>query len=487
MKTAIVIGAGFGGLSCAALLAKKGFKVTVVEKNEGPGGRARVFSEKGFLYDMGPSWYLMPEVFEKFFAEFGKKPSDYYKLAKLTPSYRMYFGKEDYTDVTSNLDENIRLFESLEMGGGKKLQEYLSKANYQYDVAMQEFIYKSYKSVFDFFNPRLAKEGLSLHLFDGFDNYVMRFFKSDKARKILEYTIVFLGANPKKTPALYSLMSHVDLNLGVWYPMGGIGELAKGMEAVGKEQGVKFVYDAPVSKILVEGGIATGVETPKGTFKADVVVSNADYSHSEMDLLDKKWRSFGKGYWDSRTVAPSGYIIYLGVKKKLKSLLHHNLILEKDWFRHFDSIFEKPEWPGAPSYYVSAPSKTDPAVAPKGHENLFILVPIAAGLEDTAQIRENYYKKILAHMEGVIGEKFQDDIVFSRTYCINDFKSDYNAIKGTALGISHTLLQTAIFRPPHQSGKVKNLYYVGGFTHPGIGVPMVIISSHIVADMIGGK
>ncbi|MGA1794139.1 MAG: phytoene desaturase family protein [Thermoplasmatota archaeon] len=481
---AVVVGAGIGGMSAAALLARDGFDVTIVEKNDQPGGRAIVHKDKGFMFDMGPSWYLMPEVFEDFFKEFGKAPSDYYELKRLDPSYKVFFGKERFFTFPADLEGTKRIFDSVEPGSGDKLEEYLGSAKYQYDIAMGQFIYKEYSSIFDFLNRKLVFEGTKLHIFDSLDGYIKRFIKDKDLRKVLEYTIVFLGGSPYNSPAMYALMSHVDFNLGVWYPMGGMVELSKAFHRLCLELGVEFRLGEEVKKVLVEKGRAKGVETEKGKLGADLVIVNADYPHSETQLLEKGQRTYDERYWSKKAIAPSCVLMYIGLDKNLDGLEHHNLYLSDGWDEHFASIFDRPAWPDNPSYYVCCPSKTDPSVAPKGKENLFFLVPVAAGLEDTDDVRERYFRTTISHLEGLLGEKILDHIISKRIVTHRDFSSLYNAYKGTALGLAHTLRQTAVFRPGHRSRKVKDLYYTGQYTHPGIGVPMVIISSQILSKEI---
>lgn len=480
MKT-IIVGSGIGGMAAAALLAKEGDEVVVIEKNDQPGGRAIIYRDQGFLFDMGPSWYLMPEVFEDFFREFGKKPSDYYDLVRLDPSYRVFYSKDRKMDIMSDLEENKRTFDTIEENGGEKLEKYLESAAYQYKIAMGEFIYKEYGSIFDFMNRKLIMEGTKLHVFDSLDGYAKRFIKDPDLRKVLEYNIVFLGGTPYNSPAMYALMSHVDFNLGVWYPQGGMGKLSEAFHRLCEEQGVNFLFNEEVKKIIVDKRKAKGVETTSGTYDADRVIVNADYPHSELDLLDDKSRSYKGSYWEKKKIAPSCVLMYIGLDKKVESLTHHNLYLSPSWDEHFRTIFDKPEWPGDPSYYICCPSKTDNSVAPEGKENLFFLVPVAPGLDDTEEVREKYFNKTIKHLEMLTGESILDHVISKRIVTHRDFTSLYNAYKGTALGLAHTLKQTAVFRPSHNSKKVKALHYTGQYTHPGIGVPMVIISSQILA------
>jgi len=483
LKT-VIIGAGFGGMAAAALLAKKGFDVTVVEKNDQPGGRAIVYKEKGFVFDMGPSWYLMPDVFETFFKEFNTTSDKYYKLLRLNPAYRVFYSKDEHVDILPDFKEVIKVFDTYQEDGGEQLKKYLDAAEYQYDIAMREFIYKEYDHITDFLNRKLLLEGSKLHIFTNLDDYAKRYIPNDKLRKILEYTMVFLGGTPFDTPALYSLMSHVDFKLGVWYPDGGMGAFVQGMYKLAKEQGVTFRFNEEVKKINVKDKKVAGIKTTKGSVPADIIIANADYPHVETELLDPEYQSYPKKFWEKKAIAPSAILMYLGIDKKLKNLKHHTLYFDPHWEHHFETIIKKPSWPDNPSYYVCCPSKTDDSVAPKGKENLFILVPVAAGLDDTDEIREHYYEKTLTHLEELIGENIRDHVIVKRLFSHRDFKDMYHAYKGTALGYAHTLKQTAVFRPKHKSKKVKGLYYTGHYTHPGIGVPIVIISSQILAEQL---
>lgn len=483
-KKIIIIGSGFGGLSAAAFLAADGHDVKVIEKNDQPGGRAMVWEKNGFRFDMGPSWYTMPDIVEKFFNEFGKSAKDYYEIKRLDPSYRVFFGREDIVDLPGSLEKIYELFDEIEEDGAKKLKKFLDQAKYQYEVSVDSFLYKEYRNIWDMFNLKMLIEGSKLHVFDNMDSFTKRFFKNERARKLLQYTLVFLGGAPKKTPALYALMAYIDYQLGIWYPMGGMTSMVKAIESLAKKHGASFSYNESVEKIIVKNGKACGVLTKKKEYEADIVISNADYAHTEINLLEEKYQKYKKSYWEKRTIAPSAFLLYLGLDKQIPNLKHHNLFLHNDWVEHFNVIFDKPDWPDKPSYYINCSSKTDPSVAPEGKETFFLLVPIAAGIKDSPEIRKEYTDKILSDIEKLVDFPIREHIEVSRSVSIDDYKSLYNAYQGTALGLSHTLMQTAFFRPKHRSTKVENLFYTGQYTHPGIGMPVTLISSQIVRDII---
>ncbi len=483
-KKAVIIGAGLSGLTAAALLARDGFSVTMLEKHDAPGGVARKKKAAGFTFDMGPTWYLMPEVFERFFGLFGKRVSDLYELNLLDPSYKIFFSKDETATITGDMDHNRRLFEGLEPGGGESLTRYLETAEYKYNTAMEEFLYREYNSLLDFFNKKMLLEGTRLHVFQKLDNYAKRFFKNPRARKILEYNIVFLGCSPYKSPALYSLMSHVDIRQGVRHPTGGIFRLVEAVHGLGAKLGVRFRFGEEAREIVVENGRASGVRTDTGMYNADVVLSAADYRHTETALLAEGYRNYPGRYWEKKVYAPSALIIYLGLDRRVPALEHHNLFLSENWDDHFRDIFDRPAWPKDPSYYVGCPSRTDPTAAPRGCENLFILVPVAPGLEDTDDIRNSLAEKIITHLEGLTGEPIRNAILYKETRSIRDFEEGGNLFRGTALGLAHTLFQTAVFRPSHRNRRVPNLFYSSHYTHPGIGMPMVFISSEIAAGII---
>jgi phytoene desaturase len=484
-KKVIVIGSGFAGMAAATSLAATGlFEVEVVEKNEGPGGRARVFSEQGFTFDMGPSWYWMPDVFDAYFSKFGKKTSDYYQLVRLDPSYRVLFGENDFLDIPASMAQINTLFESLEPGSSKMLQKFLAQAAYKYQVGINDLVYKPSRSLTEFIDLKLLIDVLRLDVFQSFSSHIRKFFHHKKILQLIEFPILFLGALPENTPALYSLMNYADISLGTWYPMGGMHKIVEGMVKVAEENGVRFRYNEPVTKMVVENGQARRIITGKGEYEADIVVAGADYHHVEHDLLNKDLRNYTENYWDKRVMAPSSLIFYLGINKRLKNLRHHNLFFDEDFKDHAREIYESPQWPSKPLFYVSAPSITDASVAPEGCENLFILIPVAPGLQDTPEIREKYYQVVMQRLEKLTGQSVQEQVVFKRSYAHADFKQDYHAFKGNAYGLANTLLQTAILKPSLKSKKVKNLYFTGQLTVPGPGVPPSLISGQVVAGEV---
>lgn len=485
----IIVGSGIGGLATACLLAKRGYEVKVIEKNEMLGGRASVFEAQGYRFDMGPSWYLMPDVFEHFFKLVGENIHDYLKLTKLGPSYRVFFKDENKSvDCYSDLNKDLSTVEQLETGAAAALKKYLKLSEYQYNIAINNFMYKNYDSWWDFINWRSAIEGSKLSVFQPMHKYVRKFFHSEWMQKIMQYQLVFLGSSPYNTPALYNIMSHIDFNMGVFYPQGGIYEIIKALERIGKKLQVQYQLQTSIKEIVVKAGKAIGVIKENGEFEeADIVISNADIQHTETQLVPKEWRSFSEAYWAKKILAPSGFILYLGINGKLPNLVHHNLIFSKDWQTNFDQIFAKPQLPSDPSFYVCVPSKTDSTVAPVGKENVFVLVPIAAGLELTDTDLANYKEKILNTMSETMNiPDLKDRIEYERIFAVQDFKDRYNSFQGSALGLAHTFNQTAIFRPNNVSKKVANLYYVGASTNPGIGMPICLISAELVLKRIIG-
>ncbi len=483
-KKVIVIGAGFAGLSAACHLAKAGFEVTILEKNDCPGGRARKVEVQGYTFDMGPSWYWMPEVFENFFGHFGKKVSDYYELIRLDPAYKIVFGKDDELAVPAKMNELKALFESYEPGSAAKLEKFLKEAEYKYKVGMGEFVQKPGHSIMDFADIRVLKAVFRLQMLSKMSTHVEKLFKNEQLRELLKFPVLFLGATPEDTPAMYSLMNYADLVLGTWYPKGGMFKIVEGMVSLAEELGVKIKLSHTVKQIYVPNGHAQKVLTDQGEFEADVVVAGADYHHVEQNLLEKRSRMYSEKYWDKRTMAPSSLLFYLGVNKKLDNLLHHNLFFDEDFKQHAIEIYKDPKWPSKPLFYACLASKTDPSCAPEGQENLFLLVPVAPDLEDTEELREHYYNVVMDRLEELSGQSIRDAVVYKRSYAHKDFIKDYNAYKGNAYGLANTLNQTAFLKPKLKSKKVKNLYYTGQLTTPGPGVPPSLISGEVVAGEI---
>ncbi|WP_019988591.1 phytoene desaturase family protein [Rudanella lutea] len=485
-KRVIVIGAGFAGLSAATSLANKGYDVTILEKNEMAGGRARVFQASGFTFDMGPSWYWMPDIFETYFARFGKKPSDYYNLIRLDPSYSVIFGPNEAVDLPADMAGLKRLFESIEPGSGARLEEFLRQAAYKYDVGIHKFVWKPSRSITEFMSLKLLYDVARLDVFQSFASHARKFFSHPRLLQLIEFPILFLGATPQNTPAMYSLMNYAEMAMGTWYPMGGMHEIVKGMVSLAEEKGVKILLNQNVQQIeLAPGSLAARrIVTDKGVFEADVVVAGADYNHVETKLVDPRLRNYDDAYWKKRVMAPSSLLFYLGVNKRLPKLQHHNLFFDEDFTLHAEEIYTNPRWPSRPLFYASAPSKTDSSVAPEGSENLFLLIPVAPDLTDDEATREKYYHLIMERLEAYVGEPIREHVVYKRSYAHSDFKADYNAFRGNAYGLANTLLQTAFLKPSLKNKKVTNLFYTGQLTVPGPGVPPSLISGLVVADEV---
>lgn len=481
---ACVIGSGFSGLSVATELATKGHQVTILEKNDSPGGRARRFKQDGFTFDMGPSWYWMPDVFERYFERFGKKVSDYYKLDRLDPSYAVIFSEDEFVDIPAKMSEMEALFESYEKGSAVKLREFLSQAAYKYEVGINDLVYKPSRSVGEFMDIRLLKGVIKMDVFQSMAKHVRKFFTHPKLIELMEFPVLFLGALPENTPALYSLMNYADISLGTWYPEGGMFKIVEGMLSLAKEKGVKIQYDSEVTGFNYDKGRITHVNTANGSLEFDVVIASADYNHVDQQLLDPQYANYSKKYWEGRTMAPSCLLYYLGVNKKLEKLQHHNLFFDTDFKKHAEEIYTTKEWPENPLFYVSVTSKTDLESAPPDMENVFLLIPVATGLEDTEELKEKYFDMTISRLEKLTGQSIKEHIVYKRAYAPSDFVADYHAFKGNAYGLANTLRQTAILKPGLKNKKLSNLYYTGQLTVPGPGVPPSIISGIVVANEV---
>lgn len=482
MSHITVIGSGFSGLSAACYLAQQGNKVTIVEKNEEIGGRARMYKANGFSFDMGPSWYWMPDVFERFFNDFGKTSSDYYQLKKLDPGFQVFFEDGDLVQIPSEKEPLFELFERIESGSSKRLEEFLKEGEFKYKIGMQKMAYKPSLSWSEFANLEVISGAIRSHMFKSVKSYVRSYFKNKKLASIMEFPVLFLGAKPSNVPALYSLMNYAALEVGTFYPMGGMFEIVKAMEQLARSMNVDIITNCSATKITAPSNILNGIQTSNGFIASDAVVASADYYHVERNLLSDQHKNYSLDYWYKKTMAPSCLIYYVGVNKKINKLIHHNLFFDRDLEKHTAEIYDQPQWPTDPLFYVCCPSKTDPSVAPSGNENLFILIPVAPGLHDTPEIRERYFDIVIKRMEAHTGEKINDHIIYKRSYCIKDFVSDYNAFKGNAYGLANTLRQTAVLKPSIKNKHLPNLFYAGQLTVPGPGVPTAIISGKISAE-----
>ncbi|TNF29110.1 MAG: phytoene desaturase [Bacteroidetes bacterium] len=483
-KKISIIGSGFSGLAAAACCAKNGHEVTVYEKNHHIGGRARKFEVDGFMFDMGPSWYWMPEVFENFYQMFGHTASDFYQLDRLSPSYRVYFGKDESMDIPASMDEIYSWIETIEKGAAAKLKKFLEEAKYKYEVGMGEFVFKPSLSFTEFLDPKLLMSVFKLDMFQSISKHIRASFKDPRLIQILEFPVLFLGAKPSETPAMYSLMNYADWTLGTWYPQGGMHKIIEAMETICKEQGVNIETGANVKRIIADGNKASALEINGKQIPSDIIIGSADYHHVEQQLLEPKYRNYTEEYWDKKQLSPSCMIFYVGVNKKLSGLLHHTLFFDTDFDTHLKEIYDTKEWPSNPLFYVCAPSKTDISVAPEGCENLFILIPVAVDLKDEEETREHYFNLVMDRMEHITGESIKEHVIYKRSYAHRDYLTDYNGYKGNAFGLANTLMQTAILKPSLRSKRLKNLFFAGQLTTPGPGVPPSLISGQVVAAQI---
>ncbi|WP_445454276.1 phytoene desaturase family protein [Flavobacterium sp. 25HG05S-40] len=476
-----IIGSGFSSLAASCYLAKQGYEVTIYEKNATIGGRARQLKRDGFTFDIGPTWYWMPDVFERFFADFGKQPSDYYDLIKLSPAYQVYFRKNDFITIADNLPEIVNTFEAVEPGSGKKLESFIKEAQSNYDIAIKDLVYRPGVSPMELVTLETAKK--VTQFFGNISSDIRRKFKNHKLIQILEFPVLFLGAKPSDTPSFYSFMNFADFGLGTWHPKNGMYSVILAMEKLAKELGVTIHTNAVIEKIIVDNGIANGIVVNGETIKGDIIVSGADYHHSE-SLLDKEYRGYSEKYWERKTFAPSSLLFYVGFDTKIENVEHHTLFFDVDFDKHAEAIYDNPKWPEEPLFYASFPSKTDDNAAPNGKEAGIFLIPLAPGLEDTPELREIYFEKIITRFEKLTGQSVKDKVLFSESFCVNDFIKEYNSYKGNAYGLANTLFQTAFLRPKLKSKKVENLFFTGQLTVPGPGVPPALISGKLVAELI---
>lgn len=479
-KKVSIIGSGFSSLSAACYLAQEGYEVSIYEKNAAVGGRASKFTKEGFTFDMGPSWYWMPDIFDKFFADFGRKTAEFYTLDKLSPAYKIFFS-DDIITIGDSMDKICAEFERIEKGSSVQLRKFIASAQENYDIAINKVVLRPGLSPLEL----VTKETVLKvdQFFKTISSQVRKKFKNPKLISTLEFPVLFLGAKPSNTPSFYNFMNFADFGLGTWHPRGGMYEIIKGMETLAKDLGVHIHTNQAVSKILVENGQTTGIVSDSVEIKSDVVLSGADYHHSET-LLEPEFRQYSESYWNKKTFAPSSLLFYIGFNKKIKNVEHHNLFFDTDFELHAEEIYDEPKWPTDPLFYANFPSITDSSMAPENCETGFFLVPIAPDLEDTDVLRAQYLNLILNRFEKRTGQEIRKNIIFNESFCVNDFIDRYNSYKGNAYGMANTLTQTAFLRPNLRSKKVKNLFFTGQLTVPGPGVPPALISGKLVSELI---
>lgn len=479
-KKVVIIGSGFSSLSASCYLAQQGFEVEIYEKNNSVGGRAGQLLIEGYTFDTGPSWYWMPDVFDRFFKDFGRATSDFYTLEKLDPAYRIFFQDEIIT-VGSGIDKICQEFERIEKGSAVQLNKFMAMAKENYKIAMQEIVHKPGLTPLELvtWDTVLRMD----RFFNTISQEIRKRFKNPKLISLLEFPVLFLGAKPTRTPSFYSFMNFADFGLGTWHPKGGMYQIVKAMKNLAEELGVRIKTNVAVDKIHVVRGKVSGIQVNDEYIEADIVVCGADYHHSE-SLLDEKYRQYSEAYWAKRTFAPSSLLFYVGFDRKLDDVGHHNLFFDTDFEKHAEEIYDHPQWPTDPLFYANFPSKTDPTMAPKGGENGFFLIPIAPDLEDSLETRERYFEIMIQRLEERTAQNIRKNIVFKESFCVSDFKEKYNSYKGNAYGMANTLRQTAFLRPKLKSKKVKNLFFTGQLTVPGPGVPPSIISGKLVSELI---
>ena len=480
-KKITIIGSGFSSLSAACYLAKSGHQVNIYEKNNSPGGRARQLKKDGFVFDIGPSWYWMPDVFEKFFNDFGKSVDDYYKLERLDPGYQVYFGKNDSIYIGDHLEKIYNVFEGVEKGSAQKLKKFIKKAADNYKIAINDLVYRPGLSPLELITPETIKK--LGYFFSNVKKEVTKDFKNPKLTQILQFPVLFLGAKPADTPAFYNFMNFADFGLGTWHPKNGMYSIVEGMVSLADSLGVKIYLNSPVEEILLEKNKAVGIKIKNETILSDIILSGADYHHTET-LIPSNYRSYSEAYWDKKVFAPSSLLFYIGIDKKVKNVSHHTLFFDVDFDTHASEIYDNAKWPDEPLFYANFPSISDPDMAPKGKEACFILIPIAPGLEDTVSLRKKYFDIVLTRLEKLTDQQLSSSILFKESFSVNDFISVYNSYKGNAYGMANTLFQTAFLRPKLKSKKVENLFFSGQLTVPGPGVPPALISGKLVAGLI---
>ena len=478
-----IIGSGISGLSAACFAASKGNEVHVFEKNATIGGRCRQHKEAGYVFDMGPSWYWMPDIFERFYQCFGRTTADFYDLVKLDPGFRIYFAPGDYMDIPANEARLEEVFEQTEPGSSPKLRSFLADAEFKYREGMLKLAFKPGLSWREFATPEVLKNALKMNLFTPMSKHVRKYFKNPRLIKLMEFPVIFLGAMPDQIPAMYSMMNYAALSQGTFYPMGGMYKIIESMHEIARSKGVHFHTNTEVTQICTTGGRVRGLETNHGLYRSDSVIASGDYHHTESSLLIPEHRNYSAKSWENRVFAPSCLIFYLGINKKLPEIQHHNLFFDTDFHRHSSEIYEQPAWPEAPLFYLCCSSRTDPSVALEGHENLFVLMPIATGLPEDSGTRDRYYDLLISRIEQIAGVSIRNHIVYKKSYGTHEFITDYYAFGGNAYGLANTLRQTAVLKPSMTNKKIPNLFYAGQLTVPGPGLPPGLVSGEIAATL----
>lgn len=485
--SAIVIGAGIGGIATAARLARHGFHVTVLEKNEKPGGRANQIVQDGHRFDIGPTLFLMPEVWEETYAALGEKLSDHLHLRRIDPTYAVHFEDGLRLQLTSNLGAMQSQLEKVEKTAFTGFLHYIAEGNVHYKLSVEKFLGRNFRNIFEYFSPRNLPLLFRLKALQKHYANTGRFFKDERLKAAFTFQNMYLGLSPFDAPATYSLLQYTELAEGVWYPMGGMYRAIESLVGIAEKLGVRFIYNCPVREIQTEGSRVRGVTTEDGReFLADIFVGNADLPYIFRKLLPESRAAHALS---DKKYTCSTIMFYWAVDKQYPQINHHNVFLGGDYEDSFKRIFNDHDLPRDPSFYVHAPARTDPSAAPAGQDTLYVLVPV--GHLDAAR-PQDWNARVQQARTAVIGrlsrEMGIDDLgqhlKFEIVYQPETWKQQFNLEKGAAFGLSHNFTQVGYLRPQNRHSRYKNLYFAGASTHPGTGLPIVLLSAKLTTQRI---
>jgi phytoene desaturase len=486
MTKVLIIGGGIGGLALAIRLQRDGYRVTIVEQDERVGGRTNVIRDRGFTFDTGPTLLLMADVLRELFASAGRDLDDYVELVRLEPNYRVHFADGSHLDLTANLAAQIEELARFTDRPAERLLGYLGDAAYKYRIARERFVERNFFSLGEFATLPNLVEVLKTGSLGSLYDHVGRFFDDERLKLAFTFQTMYLGISPHDAPAIYALLPYTELAEGIWYARGGMYRIVEAMERLARELGVKIATGCKIRAIRVEDGLAVGAETVEGIpLQADIVVSNVDLPTTYRDLLPAPARgSFSERKLERFRYTSSAYLLYLGLDRAYDHLLHHNVILSGDARRNFDDIFKRGVVPADPSFYLHAPARTDPTVAPAGGEALYVLVPVPGDGPDWRVEAPRLRDQILARLEAFGMPDLRSRIVVQHEMTPLDLASRFGLARGAAFGLGHDFWQVGWFRPDNKAERLENLYFVGASTRPGTGIPMVMLSARLTEERI---